>query len=246
MSQPASKWPSLLIVMRHAESEANARRGRLMKENSPETHLNLGKRDVDVELTKSGEEQAHATGLYLKEHYPTLDAAYISPYRRTRRTAELVLSEYNQQPHETIIEERLREKEFGALEGLTRRGVKSLLPDEHERKETLGKYYYRPPGGESYPDVNLRVHSFLGTLAREHSGERVLVVTHSVVVLCFRRLLERMDEQALLELDRLDEVKNASLLVYQPGVRDTGGPILTRSAWNLTPWEQAGASVRRP
>jgi len=102
----------------------------------------------------------------------------------------------------------------------------------------MGKYYYRPPGGESYPDVNLRVHSFLGTLVRERAGGRVLVVTHSVVVLCFRRLLERMEEHEVLDLDRRDEVRNASLLVYGPGVRDSGASIMVRQAWNLTPWDK--------
>ena len=228
--------------MRHAESEANARREYLNQMNSPECYLNLGKRDVDVDLTGKGETQADDTGRYLTAHYPAFDAAYISPYRRTRHTADRVMSEFPSRPAEVIIEERLREKEFGVLEGLTRHGVQTLRPEEHERKLRIGKYYYRPPGGESYPDVNLRVHSFLGTLAREHAGGRVLVVTHSVVVLCFRRLLERMEEQDLLELDRRDEVKNASLLVYEAGLRETGSPILVRRAWNLTPWDGAIAA----
>ncbi len=236
----APKWPSLLIVMRHAESEANERREFLNKINSTDTHLDLGKRDVDVELTDRGHQQARETGRHLLAHYPSFDSVYVSPYRRTRQTSERVLAEYPSLPGEVITEERLREKEFGILEGLTKHGIVTLRPEEHERKKMMGKYYYRPPGGESYPDVNLRVHSFLGSLVREHAGGRVLVVTHSVVVLCFRRLLERMEEHEVLDLDRRDEVKNASLLVYEPGVRDGGASILVRQAWNLTPWEGIG------
>jgi broad specificity phosphatase PhoE len=233
----ASKWPALLVVMRHAESEANERREYLNKINSTDTHLALGKRDVDVELTERGHRQASRTGRYLRASYAPFDAVYVSPYRRTRQTAERVLAEYPDPPGEVIPEERLREKEFGVLEGLTKHGVVTLRPDEHARRKLMGKYYYRPPGGESYPDVNLRVHSFLGTLVRERAGGRVLVVTHSVVVLCFRRLLERMEEHEVLDLDRRDEVRNASLLVYEPGVRDTGASIMVRRAWNLTPWD---------
>ena len=109
-------------------------------------------------------------------------------------------------------------------------------PEEWARRAKIGKYYYRPPGGESFPDVNLRVHSFLGTLIREHAGQRVLVVTHSVVVLCFRRLLERLDEQNILTLDKTDDVKNAALLTYEIGTRDGRSGVLIRTQWNVTLW----------
>ncbi len=240
----SSKWPSLLVVMRHAESEANLRRETLHKENSQETHVGLSVRDVDVELTGQGEEQARASGRYLNERFPPFDVLYVSPYRRTRRTADLLIEEMDRPPRR-VVEERLREKEFGVLEGLTRRGIERLFPEEHRRKRAVGKYYYRPPGGESFPDINLRVHSFIGTMVREHAGGRVLVVTHSVVVLCFRRLLERMEEDEVLSLDREDEVKNASLLVYRSGVRDGRHGVLIRSDWNLAPWKEAAPSRRR-
>ncbi len=77
-------------------------------------------------------------------------------------------------------------------------------------------------------------------MVREHAGDRILVVTHSVVVLCFRRLLERMEEGEVLDLDRTDEVKNASLLVYRVGSRDGLHGVLNRTDWNLVPWESAG------
>jgi len=231
-----SKWPALLVIVRHAESLANRHRDLLRESRRRDTHLNLPTRDVDVPLTDHGRAQARATGRHLRGQCPPFHAAYVSPYERTRQTADLLLAELARPPRERIIEERLREKEFGILEGLTKHGIRALREEEHERKERIGKYYYRPPGGESYPDVNLRVHSFLGTLVREHASENVLVVTHSVVVLCFRRLLERMEEQQVLELDRTDDVKNASLLVYES---EPGPGGLARRAWNLAPWETA-------
>jgi broad specificity phosphatase PhoE len=115
--------------------------------------------------------------------------------------------------------------------------------DEWTRRTRIGKYYYRPPGGESYPDVNLRVHSFLGTLIREHPREHVLVVTHSVVVLCFRRLLERMTEVEVLTLDQQDEVKNASVLIYDVGNRDGHESALVRTVWNHTFWQDGPIPV---
>jgi Histidine phosphatase superfamily (branch 1) len=104
---------------------------------------------------------------------------YVSPYRRTQQTAELICAELSPRPR-PVLEERIREKEFGIFEGLTKHGSQARHPEEWARREKIGKYYYRPPVGESFPDVNLRVYSFLGTLIREHAGQLVLVVTHSV------------------------------------------------------------------
>jgi broad specificity phosphatase PhoE len=230
----SSKWPSRLVIMRHAESEANLRREYLKTIDSHEHHVGLECRDVDVRLTAHGREQARTTGLGLNDYGP-FHVVYVSPYQRTRETAALVVEQIDTPPR-VVSEERVREKEFGILEGLTRHGIKARHPEEAERKVTMGKYYYRPPGGESFPDVNLRVHSFLGTMIREWSGRRVLVVTHSVVVLCFRRLLERMEEREVLDLDRQDDVKNASLLIYEPGTRNGRQGVVVRKAWNLTLW----------
>lgn len=229
------KWPARLVVMRHAESEANYHRQYLERIDSPLTHLQIADRDVDVPLTERGRRQADEVGRALAAGHPPFDVAYVSPYRRTRETAALATAPLSPRPME-VIEERLREREFGILEGLTKKGLRALHPEESERRLKVGKYYYRPPGGESYPDVNLRVHSFLGTLVREHAGQRVLVVTHSVVVLSFRRLIERLEEEKVLELDRHDEPKNAALSIYESTPGSAAGRGLALLEWNVTPW----------
>ena len=115
---------------------------------------------------------------------------------------------------EVVREERIREIEFGILDGLTPDGIQAKYPEEIARRAKEGKYFYRPPGGESRPDVNLRVHSFLGTLTRSARNKNVLVVCHSVVVMCFRHLLERWGEEEYLQVDKEQDIKNASLTVY--------------------------------
>src|SRR5262245_46687384 len=229
--------------MRHAESEANYHRQYLEKIDSPLTHLQLNDRDVDVPLTGRGKSQADEVGQALAAGHPPFDVAYVSPYRRTRETAAIVCARLRPAPTE-VMEERVREREFGILEGLTKKGLRSLHPQEHERRLKVGKYYYRPPGGESYPDVNLRVHSFLGTLVREHAGQRVLVVTHSVVVLSFRRLIERLEEDKVLDLDRHDEPRNASLSVYESFAGETAGTGLRLREWNMIPWREPAGRAR--
>jgi len=59
------------------------------------------------------------------------------------------------------------------------------------------------------------VHSFLGTLTRDYRNKSVLVVCHSVVVLVFRRLLERWNEDEYLKIDREQDVLNCSITAYQ-------------------------------
>ena len=232
MAEPSvSKWPSLLAVMRHAESLATERRKHLEESRSQEIHLGLPMRDVDVPLTPEGRENARLTGRRLGDFGP-FDVLYASPYRRTVETAEQVLGELRHRPL-LVKEERLREKEWGVLEGLTKQGIRARYPDEEARRRHVGKYYYRPPGGESYADVNLRVHSFIGTLVREHPGQRVLLITHQVVVLAFRKLLERMEEDTVLALDRQDEARPASLLIYELGRRDGRNESLVPTHWNL-------------
>src|SRR3989442_6593272 len=123
-----SKWPSLLAVMRHAESLATERRKHLEESRSQEIHLRLPMRDVDVPLTPEGREHARLTGRRLGEFRP-FDILYASPYRRTVETAEQVLGELRHRPL-LVKEERLREKECGGLEGLTRQGIRARYPDE--------------------------------------------------------------------------------------------------------------------
>ncbi|MGC1294191.1 MAG: histidine phosphatase family protein [Alloacidobacterium sp.] len=117
-------------------------------------------------------------------------------------------------PH-MVIEERLREIEFGILDGLTPEGVRAKYPEEVARRQKEGKYWYRPPGGESRPDVALRLQSFLDTLTRDYQGKRVILICHSVVVLMFRRLLERWDEADYLKVDKENDVKNCSITTYK-------------------------------
>ncbi len=90
-----------------------------------------------------------------------------------------------------LRDERLREKEFGILDRLTPLGIRAKYPDLAEQRLHVGKFYFRPPGGESWCDVILRLRSFLDMLTREYRGDRVLVVAHQVIVNCLRYLLER-------------------------------------------------------
>ena len=109
----------------------------------------------------------------------------------------------------------LREREFGIVDRLTKRGITERFPYQAKLHSRLGKFYFRPPGAESWCDVILRLRSVLDTLARDYRGERVLIVCHTVVVLCFRSLFETMSEAEILAFDRENEVANCSLTTFR-------------------------------
>lgn len=204
------KWPNMLILVRHGESVRNLEKERAKQFDSNKLKLDIDIRDMDIDLTKVGREQALAVGKALKS-YPKLDAVIVSPYVRCKQTADLILSQLDYKPKTIVVDERVREKEFGQTNDLTKKGIKQFYPREFERMELEGKYYYRPPGGENYPDVGLRLHSFLGMLVRSYSKENVLVVCHSVVIRMLRKLLEKFQEKDVLEIEKLG---NASITTY--------------------------------
>lgn len=212
MTTPEMKWPSHLVIVRHGESERNVAKASAAAAGAAE--FGTGIRDNDVPLTPHGKEQARSTGKHLGRRFH-FDRVFASPYLRAWETARLMKEQF---PYAVDInwEERAREIEFGILDGLTRSGMKARYPLEHARREKMGKYWYRAPGGENYPDIALRLHSLLGTLSRDYAGRSVLVVCHSVVVLIFRRLLERLTEPELMAIDRdpKQEVANCGVTHY--------------------------------
>jgi broad specificity phosphatase PhoE len=109
---------------------------------------------------------------------------------------------------EVRTDERLRDRELGILDRLTARGVTARYPDESDRRRHLGKLYYRPPGGESWADVALRLRSFLRDLA---SDGPVLIVCHDAVIVLLRYVLQGLSEAELLSVAAADSPGNGSV-----------------------------------
>ena len=240
-----AKWPQRLWIVRHGESAGNVARNAAEAAGYP--MIDLPVRDADVLLSPLGERQAQALGRWFarmpESEQPTLVLS--SPYLRARQTAEIALTKAGLWDEDTLTtDERMREREFGILDRLTHAGIVQKYPEQAELRRLLGKFYHRPPGGESWCDVILRLRSVIDTLTREGRGERVLLVCHSVVVLCFRYLLERMTEEEILEIDRSNEVANCSVTCYEfdPG-RGRKGRLLLREFNFVAPLEEAGEEV---
>ena len=226
--------PVALWFVRHGQSEGNVARERA--HDAGAEALDLADRDMDVPLSALGRDQAAALGRWLADRPDAPDAIVCSPYVRARQTAEVV-ADSGGLDLRLECDERLRERELGILDLLTSRGVESRFPFEAERRRRLGKFYHRPPGGESWVDVALRIRSLRDSLAREHLDDRVLVVTHEVVIVIWRYLLERLDEQQALALSREHPLPNCSLTTYE---RDGDGALrLQLDAWTVPMREEA-------
>jgi broad specificity phosphatase PhoE len=168
-----------------------------------------------------------------------------SPYLRAAQTARIVMSGIESDSLLSVqVDERLREKEFGILDRLTTHGIAHKYPELYDQRQHVGKFYFRPPGGESWCDVILRLRSVLDTLTREYCRERVLIVAHQVIVNCFRYLFERLDEARILEADRAGDVPNCSVTSYlfDPGAGKRG-KLTLRLVNFVAPLEASGTPV---
>jgi len=237
--------PSALWLVRHGESAGNVARDEA--ERLGHALIGISGRDIDVPLSALGERQSRALGRWIGQLQPQARPSVVlcSPYARAVNTADLLVQAagLHRPAVELIVDERLREKEFGTLNRLTKHGILQQFPEEAARRGEVGKFYYRPPGGESWCDVILRLRSVLDHVRLQYAGERVLVVAHQVIVLCFRYLLEELDESRILAIDREQEVANCSLTSYELGEVGGRAKLLLRHYNFVAPLEAAGAEV---
>ena len=241
------RWPERLWIVRHGESAGNVARDAATAAGL--AVIEIAERDVDVPLSLTGERQSEALGRWFAAmpEGSRPNVVLTSTYLRARHTAALIETKGGMVAGAaTSIDERLREKEFGVLDRLTRIGIEQRHPEQAALRTLLGKFYHRPPGGESWCDVILRLRSALDTISLHHSGPdaRVLVVAHQVIVLCLRYLLEGMTEDQILEIDREGDVANCGVTSYSfnPAL-GTGGALQLRSYNFVAPLEEAGAPV---
>lgn len=239
------KWPQHIWLVRHGQSAGNVARDEA--EAAQGLTIAIAERDVDVSLSALGVKQSQALAGWFAALAPDRQPNVIlhSPYVRAADTARLITAGID---GDNIIaanvDERLREKEFGILDRLTTHGIAEHFPALYEQRQHVGKFYFRPPGGESWCDVILRLRSLLDTITREYAGERVLIVGHQVTVNCFRYLLERLDEATILGYDRRCDVPNCSVTSYRfdPAAGKRGKLLLDQVNF-VAPLEAAGTPV---
>lgn len=147
-----------LLLIRHAEPDEDAR-GRC-----------YGR--LDVGLSPAGLAGAKRLAETLRE--VELDAVYASPRLRAVQTA----AAFGASP---TVDDRLRELDFGRLEGRTYDEI------EREQPELFRRWMEAPtqvrfPGGESYAELRDRVAAAVDDVVTAHAGRTVALVSHGGVV----------------------------------------------------------------
>jgi 2,3-bisphosphoglycerate-dependent phosphoglycerate mutase len=211
------RWPEKLWIVRHGQSAGNVAREAALA--AGHDAIDIAVRDVDVPLSALGLRQARALGDWFAALPESArpEVVLSSPYLRARQTVTAICEAGGviapvRQP---IVDERLREREFGMFDRLTADGIRAKHPDLAEHRALLGKFYFRAPGGESWADVILRLRSALDTISLHHADRRVLIVCHQVVVLCLRYILEELDEARILAIDKEGAVVNCGVCEYE-------------------------------
>ena len=189
----AGGMPLDLFLVRHGQSEGNVVLQRSKKPNPPPTPRGYAERDPsNYRLTDKGRAQAERAGRWIRawmarHGVEAFDRYYCSPFVRTRETAaRLALPGAQWQ-----LESLLRERDFGRWGGLGKSETNERFWHSTQLKERQ-KFLWRPEGGESTADLDMRAREVLATLAREQAGLRVVCVTHEDVMWAFRYRLEKM------------------------------------------------------
>lgn len=149
-----------------------------------EQHISSGWKDA--ELSELGVKQSIA----LREETKDLkfDVVFCSDLKRAHDSAKLTWENV----YEIIPDERLRECNYGQLNGAS-----SDIVEPMQEEECITNKF---PAGESYEDVKVRVADFLEFLRKHYDGKHVAIVAHKAPQLALDVLLRgKTWQQALAE-----------------------------------------------
>ncbi|MCB4771619.1 histidine phosphatase family protein [Ancylobacter sp. Lp-2] len=112
-----------------------------------------------------------------------------SPLSRAAQTMAILRSELGLSPEAFRREPRLKEISFGRWEGFTWTELRRRDP-QSVAEHRADPWRYRPPEGESYSDLSVRVMAAIGEITRD-----AVVVTHGGVVRAILHALTGMPAQ---------------------------------------------------
>ena len=164
--------PVTVVLVRHGETAMTVARGY------------SGSGEPGPPLNEHGRRQAEAAAALVDRVGRDVwgDIAYpgeviASPMVRTQETAGIVAGRLGLPVR---VDERVREADFGAWQGLTAEQIEERWPGQLEPWHTRADV--RPPGGESIQDVGVRLAQVYDELLAGSPGRTVVVVSHAVAI----------------------------------------------------------------
>jgi 2,3-bisphosphoglycerate-dependent phosphoglycerate mutase len=235
-----------IFLVRHGESLGNL---------NEQAYGQFG--DHNVPLTQWGHRQALDAGRAIASHLaaaPDIGSVrlsiWYSPFLRTRQSKDALLEAL---PSELVGDIRedylLREQDFGLFtEIYDHAEQKQKFPDEFEKwarlRNNSGKFYARPPDGESRADVAQRVRLFLQTLAQDidFGNDNIVIVGHGVTNRAFEMnflhlsvdWFERSDNPANADVTLIEGTRTdgfTSTLLHHAADRQPGQDAELRDAY---------------
>jgi 2,3-bisphosphoglycerate-dependent phosphoglycerate mutase len=191
-----------VTIVRHGETEWNAAMRLQGKQNS--------------NLSRTGKIQVERVAQELAKR--TFDILITSDLGRAVDTAKAINTF-----HSLVIapDTRLRERNFGVMEGLTREEIQEKHPgvfeEYHKRKDT-----YEIPGGESLVQFYNRVSQALESIVEKNRGKNILIVAHGGVLDCAIRKVFGYS----LDAHRCFALPNAAINVFNA----------RNNEWSLDEW----------
>ncbi|PIT90910.1 isoleucine--tRNA ligase [Candidatus Kaiserbacteria bacterium CG10_big_fil_rev_8_21_14_0_10_49_17] len=150
------------FLMRHGEAVSNAT-----------SIVSSGLTDKNP-LTEKGKEQVRGAVENIKSFKP--DCIITSPLERAMETARIVTEGLALSDDALITDMRLREIDFGVMNGKSREEYWALFSSPEERFEKA------PEKGETVPDVKRRVGEFLYDIEKKYSNKKILIVAHEDIL----------------------------------------------------------------
>lgn len=174
-----------LLLVRHAESEANV---------DPMVHTQLS--DHSIPLSAKGREDALACGNFLSTYLSSQSPQdvsqrriVVSPYKRARETAAAITQKAGQFIGDLSESVLAGEQQFGLFEGLPVESIAEKFPLENLYFEKAiasgGRFWARPPLGESRFDVCVRASSIIDMILRDEHYfgiSTVVIVSHGITL----------------------------------------------------------------
>lgn len=171
-----------LLLIRHAQPKEEAR-GRCYG-------------TLDIGLSPRGRRHAQLLAHTL-DRIP-LAAIYTSPRERAIETAAPLAAVHGLK---AIVDEALRELDFGDFEGKTYDEIERSHPELYRQwmqTPTLVQF----PGGESYPRLRRRALQARDAIRARHPGETVAVVAHGGVLRAMLAACLSMPDEAIFRLEQ--------------------------------------------
>ncbi|MEU3419115.1 bifunctional RNase H/acid phosphatase [Streptomyces murinus] len=198
-SAPDLGAPATLVLLRHGETPL-----------TPQKRFS-GSGGTDPALSAAGRDQAHRVADALARR-GTVQTVLASPLTRTRETAEIVAARLGL---DVVVEDGLRETDFGAWEGLTFGEVRDRYPDD--LNAWLADPAARPTGGgESFAEVAARIAVTKDELVTTHAGRTVLLVTHVTPIKTLVRLALGAPPESLFRME-LSAASLSAVAYYADG-----------------------------